>query len=153
LTASPDLAAPSPPSALRAAIARRLAGESFKYLMASGLAFALDFAVLIGLTEVARLNYLVAAAFGFTAGLVLTYVLSITVVFQERRLRSPGLQFLIFVAIGLVGLVLTEVLMALIVVRFGLNYVIAKVLAAGASFTFNFVARRVILFTRARQAA
>jgi len=150
LTASPDLAA-SRVGDLRAAIARQLAGESFKYMLASALAFALDFAVLVGLTEFARLNYLAAAACGFTAGLVVTYLLSVAFIFRERRLRSRRLQFVVFAAIGLVGLALTEVLMALVVGRFGVNYAVAKVLVAGASFTFNFVSRRVILFTRARR--
>ena len=150
MTASPPLAAPAATN-LRAAIGRRLAQESVKYLLASALAFALDFAVLVGLTEFARWHYLVAAACGFTAGLVLTYVLSVTVIFQERRLRSRGLQFVVFAAIGMVGLALTEVLMALVVGRFGINYALAKLLVAGASFTFNFAARRVILFTRARR--
>jgi putative flippase GtrA len=149
VTASPDIAAPAAGD-LRAAIARRLAGESFKYMLASVLAFAIDFAVLVSLTEFARLNYLVAAACGFTAGLVVTYAASVTLVFQERRLSSPGLQFVVFAAIGLVGLALTEVLMALIVGRGGINYAVAKLLVAGVSFAFNFAARRLILFTRAR---
>ena len=150
MSASPELAAPRVAD-LRAAIARRLAGESFKYLLASALAFALDFAVLVGLTELAGLHYLIAAACGFTAGLVLTYVLSVAFIFQERRLRSRGLQFAVFAGIGLLGLALTEILMALVVGRFGVNYALAKLLVAGASFTFNFAARRVILFTRGRR--
>jgi putative flippase GtrA len=120
-------------------------------MLASALAFALDFAVLVCLTEFARLNYLVAAACGFTVGLAVTYLLSVAFVFRERRLRSRGLQFAVFVAIGLAGLALTEVLMALVVGRAGVNYAIAKLLVAGASFTFNFAARRLILFTRAHR--
>jgi putative flippase GtrA len=131
------------------ALLNRLYVESFKYFLVSALALAVDFGLLAFLTSVLKINYLIAAAVGFLAGLVINYLLSVTLVFQERRLRSRRLQFLFFLGIGLLGLVLTELSMALLVGGLGLGYAVAKVGAAGVSFTFNYVARRLLLFTGA----
>jgi putative flippase GtrA len=132
--------------------------ETWKYLLVSLVALGVDFALLVGLTEVAKMNYLASAAVGFTAGLVVNYVLSITMVFSERRLKSRGLEFLGFFVIGALGLGLNEVLMKgfvdLLGPAFALagvpGYAWAKIPATGVGFVFNFVTRRLLLFSAAR---
>jgi hypothetical protein len=126
---------------------RALLHESWKYFLTSVLALAVDYGVLIGLTEFAHFNYLVSNAIGFCAGLVVGYALSITVVFTQRRLTSRRLEFIGFFLIGVVGLGVNELMMKLGVETFGLSYVLAKIPAAGVSFVYNFIARRLILFT------
>src|SRR5262249_13294711 len=99
----------------RRAIIPLLAIESAKYFLASAAALALDYGLLVSLTEFGRLNYLASAAIGFTAGLVLNYMLSVRFVFRERRLESRRLEILGFALIGLAGLALNEVLMMALV--------------------------------------
>jgi putative flippase GtrA len=135
----------SPLLAARAAI---LLQETWRYFLTSVAALALDYGLLIGLTEFARLNYLLSAAIGFTAGVALNYVLSVVFVFHERRLTSRWLEFAGFVVIGLLGLCLNEVLMKLFVETGGLGYAIAKIPATGLGFLFNFGSRRMLLFTK-----
>jgi len=81
-----------------------LAVESAKYFLVSAAALALDYGLLVGLTELARLNYLVSAGLGFSAGVVLSYILSVRFVFSERRLESRRLEMMVFFLIGLAGL-------------------------------------------------
>lgn len=145
--AGPDSPATSP-AARHWTRLRALAKESWKYLAASLVALAVDYCLLVLLTEVAHLHYLLSAAIGFTAGLVVTYVLSVSLIFKERR-YGRGVELSGFVVIGLVGLGLNEVLLKVMVEGLGVYYAWAKIPAAGISFLFNFVARRLILFTAA----
>jgi len=129
-----------------------LVHESWQYLLASFLALAVDYGLLIGLTEWFHVHYLASAAIGYGAGLVVTYGLSVTLVFRERRLASRRMEFLGFAAIGLVALGLNEVVMKTFVEVLRFDYRLAKIPAAGIGFVFNFVTRRLILFSKARGA-
>ncbi len=131
---------------------RRIFHESWKYFLVSALALAVDWGLLVALTEWARLNYLLSAAIGFGVGLIVNYLLSVAFVFSERRLASRRLEFVGFFAIGALGLALNEVLMKLFVETLGLGYALAKLPATGVGFVFNFGLRRVLLFTAARPA-
>jgi putative flippase GtrA len=141
--------APTGPLAPSARLGRRahaIAREWAKYLAASVAALAVDYTLLVLLTELVGLHYLVSAAIGFSAGLIVTYVLSVTVIFKQRRFGRT-LELGGFVVIGLLGLGLNELLLKGMVEGLGLHYALAKIPAAGISFLFNFAARRLILFT------
>jgi putative flippase GtrA len=129
-------------------LAQTLAGESMRYFVASAVALGADFLVLVGLTEFGKINYLISAALGFSVGLLVNYLLSVTWVFQERRLENRLLEALGFAGVGLAGLALNEGLMALFVEGFGLAYALAKIPATGVGFLFNYGLRRVLLFTK-----
>ncbi|HEX5379993.1 MAG TPA: GtrA family protein [Phenylobacterium sp.] len=129
------------------ALIRAVAGEFPKYLIVSAVALAVDTGLLIGLTELGRINYLTSATIGFLAGMVVSYLLSIRFVFRERRLESRRVEFLTFLAIGLVGLGVSIAIMKVSVEHFGIGYALAKVPAAGGSFGFGFLIRRIMLFT------
>jgi hypothetical protein len=122
--------------------------EFLLYGLSSALALGLDWSLLVGLTA-AGLNYLVAAAIGFCSGMVVTYGLSVAVVFRHRRLTSRWQELAAFIGIGLAGLALTQVLLALWVEVFGMTPGLAKIPTAGLVFLFNFGVRRALLFRAA----
>jgi putative flippase GtrA len=78
----------------------------------------------------------------------MTYVLSITMVFDQRRLADRRLEFLSFAAIGGIGLAINAGVMFLAVSYAGVHYLVAKCIAAGFTFAFNFIARRQLLFQK-----
>ena len=121
--------------------------ESWKYLAVSVVALAIDFALLVSLTQWAGLKPLVSSAIGFCVGLVVSYILSITLVFTERRLSNRWFEFGGFLLIGAVGLAINQVSMKFFIDSVGLGYALAKLPTTGVSFVFNFVARRMLLFT------
>jgi putative flippase GtrA len=135
------------------ALGRKLAGESLRYFVASAAALAVDYAILVGATELLGVHYLVSAALGFSAGLLVNYLLSILWVFKERRLKNRWIEAAGFAAIGVMGLGLNEGLMALFVEGVGLPYALAKIPATGVGFLFNYGVRRVLLFTQGGGAA
>jgi len=127
---------------------RRVADESVRYLAASTLALAVDFGLYSGLIRLAGVDYLVAAPIGFAAGLATIYAVSIRWVFRHRRLQSAHAEFALFAMIGLAGMALNQGVVWAGVEKLQLSYELAKVLSAGTVFGFNFVSRKLLLFTR-----
>lgn len=123
-----------------------LARDLFSYGLASAAALVLDWGLLYVLTSRVGMGYLVAAAIGFCAGMAVTYGLSIFVVFRGRRSTPPATEAMGFMAIGMTGLLVNELLLALFVQAFGLPPVVAKAPTAGCVFLFNFLTRRSLLF-------
>jgi putative flippase GtrA len=124
--------------------------ESWKYFLVSALSLAVDQGLFWILVHFSGLNYLAANVFSFSAGLIVNYASSIAWVFQERRLASRRVEFAGFVLIGVAGLAVNEACVGVLVSGLGLAPMIGKLAAAAPSFAFNFISRRLVLFTAAR---
>ncbi len=122
------------------------------YGLASAAALAVDWGLLLVLHG-AGLNYLLATAIGFCAGIAVTYGLSVSVVFRHRLIADRKREFAGFLGVGIAGLVLTQLLMALWVERLGMAPGLAKIPTAGLVFVFNFTVRRALLFRAPRASA
>ena len=125
----------------------RIIVDLFKYGIASLGALALDAGTMVFLNKALGVNYLVAAAIGFTSGLGLVYWLSVRYVFGDIRRLRPSQEIFGFLVTGLIGLLLNEILMKTFVEQVGLSVPLAKVPTAGFVFLFNFTARRMLLFS------
>ncbi len=130
----------------------RLITDLAKYGAASAAALTLDFVTLALFYKGVGVNYLVAAAIGFLAGLALVYWLSVRYVFADRRRLDSRAEIAGFLLTGLAGLVITETLMHLLVDRFCLPVVLSKAPTAGVVFLFNFLLRRALIFYEAAPA-
>ena len=94
------------------------------------------------------MHYLVAAPAGFTCGLGVVYFLSARWAFAVRRYADRRLEFGLFAAIGLAGLLLNEAVIHAGVTGLTLSPEAAKLLSAMVVFGFNFSARKLMLFSR-----
>ena len=81
-----------------------LARELVRYAVVGGLASLVDVGLLVGLTSGGGVYYLHAAAIAFGAGLLTSYLLSITWVFQARTWQNPWVELGLFMLIGGIGL-------------------------------------------------
>ena len=117
------------------------------YLGCSALALALDMA-LYSFALFMHAPLALAAALGFSAGLMLIYFFSTCWVFTEHRVSDRRQEFLIFAGIGLAGLLLTEMLIWILASQLHLSPHEAKLISACAVFFFNFGARKALLFSR-----
>jgi putative flippase GtrA len=122
--------------------------EGARYFGASVVALAIDAALYSALIRLLGVHYLVAAPAGFAVGVVVVYALSTRWVFPERRLKDPGSEFAIFVFVGMAGMLINQISIYLFVERLDMFYEAAKLSAAVATFGFNFVGRKLLLFTR-----
>jgi len=129
--------------------------EFFRYVLVGGIAFIIDFSILYLLRTFIFFNMghngiLIAAALGFTAGLVFNYIFSVRFVFRniaEDAKRHKVRSFIIFVIIGIAGLLITEVCMYAGIVLFTDKwYLIVKVFTAGIVLMWNYICRKIFIF-------
>ena len=121
--------------------------QFLRYALVSGINLAVDFGALYALTEHAGLHYLVSAPISYGLGMATNYLFSIFWVFPRKRLRSRALEALVFVAIGLTGMALNELLLWLFTAVLLLHYLVSRLLSALIGFVWKFAARKVILFS------
>jgi putative flippase GtrA len=117
-----------------------------RYSAASALALALDFATYLSLAG-GGMKPVLAGVLGYSAGLVLHFVLSSRFVFNatasdKTRARLMGE----FALSGLAGIGATAIVMAIATDLAGLPGLVAKMLAAGASFVLVYWLRCTIVF-------
>jgi putative flippase GtrA len=127
---------------------RQFLKELLGYCAASACAFFVDVAMLWALVHFLSWGYLPAATTSFLLGSVVAYQLSTNIAFKQHRLTSRKTEFASFVAIGGAGLLVNGAVIFIGVNLLGMHYLIAKCVAAGFTFTCNFVVRRQILFVR-----
>jgi putative flippase GtrA len=127
---------------------RQFLKELLGYGAASACAFLVDVAILWALVHFLSWGYVPAATTSFLLGSVVAYQLSTTIAFKQHRLTSRKTEFASFVAIGGVGLLVNAAVIFIGANLLGMHYLIAKCVAAGFTFTCNFVVRRQTLFVR-----
>ena len=128
--------------------ARLLGTEFGRYLLVGGAAFAADFLALWALVSLAGLHYLPATALAFVLGVWVNYQLSIRWVFVYRSLSLSGIEFVIFLTVGVVGLGVSLGTMSVLAGWLGMHYLLAKALATMLTLLVNFGGRKLLLFTR-----
>ena len=120
--------------------------QLFRYVFVGGLAFLVDYGLLFALTEYVGLHYLLSATCSFLAGLIVNYLISITWIFNQSKLKNKWMEFTIFGLIGVVGLGLNNLFLYLLTDKLGVHYMISKIVVAAIVMLWNFIARKVILF-------
>ena len=125
--------------------------QLFRYLFAGGLAFVVDVSLLYGLTEYLGVYYLLSSLIAFLVGLVITYLLSVFWIFDERRTQNRLVEIAVFGLIGGVGIILTGFFMWVFTSVLLLYYLYSKVLTTIIVFVWNFLAKKGILFTKRKE--
>jgi putative flippase GtrA len=121
--------------------------QLFRYTLVGGLAFLVDYGSLLLLKEMTGMHYLWAAAIAFTFGVVTNYCLSIKWVFDKRIIHSQQVEFLIFAILGILGLGINELVMFALTSGAGLHYLGSKLVSTGITFGWNFISRKILLFS------
>lgn len=109
------------------------------------VAFIIDYTVMLALTEILGAPYIVSTTVGFTVSVVFNYTASMRYVFRRREETSRRREFIIFVALSVVGLGLNDIAMILSVDILGVDYRIAKIAVTAVVMVFNFVTRKMLL--------
>lgn len=121
--------------------------DFLRYIVAGGSAFIIDFTLLIFFTEITSLHYLISAPIAFIMALLFNYHLCINWVFKYRIYSREKIEFTIFCIIGIVGIFITEIILAGLTPILG-NYIIVKLIACTAVLFWNFFMRRHLLFKK-----
>lgn len=126
----------------------------FRYAFVGGIAFVIDyaaFALVCQLGDTKLINVLATVA-GFVAGIITNFILSKKFVFQEKSNTETAYgEFLGYTVIGIIGCILNILLLLLGTEMLSVNRYIAKVIAALIVLVYNYVARKVILYTPSKK--
>jgi len=121
--------------------------EIVLYLFVSVIALGVDVGVFSLAMRIFGASWMIAAAVGFLAGVFLAYFMSVRVVFKARRFRHhQRTEVISFVAIGVMGLLITQLVLWLAIDGMNWNPELSRLGAAGVTFLFNFNVRKFLLF-------
>lgn len=122
----------------------------FRYVFVGGIAFVIDyiFFTLVCLIGDSRLITVLATTAGFIAGLIANFILSKKFVFQESaNTKNTRNEFIGYTVIGIIGWFLNVLLMLLATELLFMNRYIAKVVVAAIVLVYNYLARKIFLYT------
>lgn len=124
---------------------KHLLAQIMKFGVVGVIATVIDFGVMIFLTEVFGINPVASATVSFTVSVIFNYLASMRYVFSHREGMSRQREFVIFIVLSVIGLVINDALMWVGTEMTPVDYRIVKVLATAVVMVWNFVSRKVFL--------
>ena len=122
----------------------------FRYAFVGGIAFVVDFVTYTLVCQAGTTWQITALATtaGFVTGIITNFILSKKFVFQEKSNAKSGYgEFIGYVLIGIVGFGLNMLLMYLATEMLSMNRYAAKIVVAIIVLVYNYLARKIILYT------
>ena len=124
---------------------KKLFLQIFKFGIVGGIAFVIDYSIMVICKELLHFSVLLSAFFGFTTSVIYNYIASVKWVFDVNEDKSKTKNFIIFVIFSVIGLILTEVIMWFGTDILKISYLIVKIVATILVMIFNFVTRKLFL--------
>ena len=116
-----------------------------KFGVVGGIAFIIDYICLIISKEIFGLSVLLSAAIAFIISVIFNYILSIKWVFNVNKEIDQKKNFIIFIVLSIIGLILTEIIMWFGTDIIKISYLIVKIFATAIVMIFNFITRKIFL--------
>ncbi len=123
----------------------KLVEQILKFGVVGVLAFAIDYGLLMLLSQVCGVDPVLSAAISFCVSLTFNYLASMRFVFRHREDISRTREFVTFLILSAIGLGINEVIMWGGVNLLGNNplaVTATKVVATGIVMVWNFVSRK-----------
>ena len=116
-----------------------------KFGIVGVIAFIIDYGTLYMFVEFFNINYLLAAALSFAISVIFNYIASMAYVFKRRNDMSKNREFVIFVFLSLIGLLINQIIMWICVEKISIFYMLAKIFATTVVMIWNFISRKMFL--------
>lgn len=124
---------------------KKLLAQFMKFGVVGVIAFVIDYGFMILLTEVFGVPYLISTTASFIISVVFNYFASMRFVFKRKDDMSRRREFIIFVILSVIGLVINDVFMWLMVDFLFIDYRISKIVVTFIVAVWNFVTRKIFL--------
>lgn len=119
--------------------------QILKFGVVGGIAFLIDYVVLFCCKEFLHLGVLTSAGIGFTVSVIFNYIASVKWVFDVNKEKDPKRNFIIFIVLSIVGLIITEIIMWFGTDMLHIHYLLVKIIATAIVMVFNFITRKMFL--------
>lgn len=119
--------------------------QILKFGVVGAMAFAVDYGVLMLLSQVVGLDPVLSAGISFTVSVVFNYLASMRYVFAHREDMTPARELALFVVLSLVGLIINEIIIWIGTRALGssaLAVTAVKIVATAVVMVWNFVSRK-----------
>lgn len=120
----------------------KLIKQIIKFGIVGVIAFIIDYGTLVILKELFNINLFISTEIAFIISVIVNYILSIKFVFDVKNKNN---NFIPFIILSFIGLLLTELIMYIGVDKIEINYLIVKIVATIIVMVFNFITRKILL--------
>ena len=124
---------------------KNLIAQIMKFGVVGVIAFVIDYGVMVFLTEVFGLNPIVSATISFIVSVIFNYIASMRYVFSHKEDMSRSREFVIFIVLSVIGLIINDVLMWAGTELVSIDYRIVKIFATAVVMVWNFITRKIFL--------
>lgn len=124
---------------------KKLIAQFMKFGIVGVLAFIIDYGLMILLTEAFGVPYLASTTISFIVSVIFNYVASMRYVFKRKDDMSRRREFIIFVALSVIGLAINDVFMWLMTDQLFIDYRFSKIVVTFIVAVWNFVTRKIFL--------
>lgn len=124
--------------------------QVMKFGVVGGIAFVVDYVIMVFLTEIFGIPYLISSTVSFCVSVVVNYLLSMKFVFEGRDDIKKQTEFIAFVILSVIGLGINQLVMYLVADvwlgdKIKRAYLFAKIVATFVVMVWNFVSRKIFL--------
>lgn len=124
---------------------KNLIAQIMKFGVVGVIAFVIDYGVMVFLTEVFGLNPVVSATISFIVSVIFNYIASMRYVFSHKEDMSRSREFVIFIVLSVIGLIINDALMWAGTELVSIDYRIVKIFATAVVMVWNFITRKIFL--------
>lgn len=127
---------------------KKLIEQFMKFGVVGAIAFAIDYIILMVLSQLLGVDPVIAAAISFVISLIFNYLASMKYVFKRRDDMSRRREFIIFCTLSLIGLGINESIIWTGVELFGNGFIpvtASKLVSTVVVAIWNFVMRKKLL--------
>ena len=124
---------------------KKLINQLLKFGLVGGIAFLIDYGLLFICTEWFGIYYFISSIISFSVSVIFNYVASVLWVFDVDQEKSKTKNFIIFIALSIVGLGINQIIMWYGVEVLKLYYMLIKLIATFIVMVFNFITRKMFI--------
>ena len=123
----------------------KLLVQIFNFGIVGVIATIIDFTFLYLLRDMCNFPLVISNTLSFIISLMYNYWASMTFVFHVNKNKSQKRNFILFVIFSVIGLILNDIIIIIVTEKFGIYYLISKIIATIIVMIFNFITRKKFL--------
>ena len=123
----------------------KLLMQIIKFVIVGGISTVIDYIIFFILHDILKWNTIISNVLGFTVSVIYNYIASIRWVFDVNKDNDQKKQFIIFITLSIIGLIINTGIVYVCVDIIKLYSLIGKVIATAIVMVFNFITRKAFL--------